>query len=164
MKYFLVVVLFLTAVFTAQKLEAQNKKFGLGVIVGEPTGLSAKLWLSHVNALVFGLGWSVEGYRVNGFDPDYDRVTRIGFHVDYIWHSYDAIAANGQFPLYYGIGGRINTGPPYAGTFAVRGVLGIEWLPHSTPLDIFLEIVPTLQLVSSTGFGLDAGFGARYFF
>ncbi len=162
MKYLFVVPLFLITIFSIQNSEAQTRKFGLGVIVGEPTGLSAKLWLSNENALAFGLGWSVEGYRINGFDPDYDRVTRTHFHVDYLWHSYTAI--NSQFPLYYGIGGRINTGPQYSGTFAVRGIIGIEWLPRSTPIDIFLELVPTLQLVSSTGFGFDAGFGARFFF
>ena len=36
---------------------AQQRKFGLGVIIGEPTGLSAKLWTSSVNAFDFGLGW-----------------------------------------------------------------------------------------------------------
>jgi len=52
----------------------------------------------------------------------------------------------------------------YDGSVAVRGVFGIAWLPHKTPIDVFLEIVPSLQLTSSTGFGLDAGLGARYFF
>ena len=143
-------------------IQAQSRKFGLGVIIGEPTGLSAKLWLSHTNALAFGLGWSIEGYRVNGFDEEYNNVTRTHIHVDYLWHSYSAI--NSQFPLYYGIGGRINTGPEYSGTFAVRGVIGIEWLPHSAPLDVFIEFIPSLQLINSTGLGLDAGIGARYFF
>lgn len=142
----------------------QSKKFGLGIIVGEPTGLSAKLWTSHTNALVFGLGWSVQGYRFNGFDSDYDRVTRTHFHVDYLWHSFNAISSNQQFPLFYGIGGRINSGPEYSGTFGIRGVLGIAWLPRSTPLDIFIEVVPTFLLINSTGFGIDAGIGARYFF
>ncbi len=144
--------------------QAQSRKFGLGVIIGEPTGLSAKLWTSNNNALAFGLGWSVQGYRFNGFDPDYNRVTRSHIHVDYLWHSFNAISYSGEFPLFYGIGGRINTGPEYGGTFGVRGVLGIAWLPRSTPLDIFVEVVPTLLLVNSTGFGIDAGIGARFFF
>ena len=157
----LAAIIFLT-VFSFHNAGAQSRKFGLGVIIGEPTGISAKLWLSNTNALAFGLGWSVEGYRFDGFDSDYDRVTRTHIHVDYLWHSFSAI--NSNFPLYYGIGGRINTGPEYSGTFAVRGVIGIEWLPRSTPLDIFIEAVPTLQLISSTGLGIDAGIGARFFF
>ena len=144
--------------------KAQSRKFGLGVIIGEPTGLSAKLWTSNNNALAFGLGWSVQGYRFNGFDSDYDRVTRSHIHVDYLWHSFDAISYSGEFPLFYGIGGRIVTGPEYSGTFGVRGIIGIAWLPRSTPLDIFIEVVPTLLLVNSTGFGIEAGIGARFYF
>jgi hypothetical protein len=84
--------------------------------------------------------------------------------MDYLWHAWNAITSEERFPLYYGIGGRINTGAGYNSSAAVRGVLGIAWVPHETPIDIFLELVPSLQLTSSTGFGIDAGFGVRYFF
>lgn len=164
MKRSLFLMLMFWLLLTFHRTEAQSRKFGLGVIVGEPTGISAKLWTSNQNALAFGLGWSVEGYRFNGFDSDYDEVNRTHIHVDYLWHSFYAISSSGQFPFFYGIGARINSGPEYSGTFAVRGVLGIEWLPRDTPIDIFIEVVPTLNLVSSTGFGIDAGIGARYFF
>ncbi|NJD21471.1 MAG: hypothetical protein FIA82_02200 [Melioribacter sp.] len=164
MKYSVYVLLFVFLILSSSMTKAQSRKFGLGVIVGEPTGLSAKLWTSNNNALAFGLGWSVQGYRFNGFDPDYNRVTRSHIHVDYLWHSFNAISYSGEFPLFYGIGGRIVTGPEYSGTFGVRGILGIAWLPRSTPLDIFIEVVPTLLLVNSTGFGIDAGIGARFYF
>jgi len=157
-------LLFVFLMLSFSITQAQSRKFGLGVIIGEPTGLSAKLWTSGNNALAFGLGWSVQGYRFNGFDSDYDRVTRSHIHVDYLWHSFDAISYSGEFPLFYGIGGRIVTGPEYSGTFGVRGIIGIAWLPRSTPLDIFIEVVPTLLLVNSTGFGIEAGIGARFYF
>ncbi len=157
------IMLLLVLIFSLS-VKAQNRKFGLGVIIGEPTGISAKLWTSNSNALAFGVGWSIEGYRFNGFDHSYDDVTRTHIHVDYLWHSFHAISPGGQFPLFYGIGGKINTGPSYNGTFAVRGVIGIAWIPKETPLDIFIEVVPSLQLINSTGFGIDAGIGARYFF
>jgi hypothetical protein len=56
------------------------------------------------------------------------------------------------------------TGSRNDGTLAVRGVIGVEWMPHDTPIDIFLEVAPTLQLTSSTGFDIDAGIGAGFFF
>jgi hypothetical protein len=37
-------------------------------------------------------------------------------------------------------------------------------MPFNTPIDIFLEVAPTVQLTSATGFGIDAGIGARFFF
>ncbi|MEJ2616343.1 MAG: hypothetical protein P8Z35_15410, partial [Ignavibacteriaceae bacterium] len=37
---------------------AQNRNFGLGIILGEPTGLSAKLTVNHINAFDFAAAWS----------------------------------------------------------------------------------------------------------
>ena len=143
---------------------AQESGFGLGVIIGEPTGISAKLWTSSVNAFDFGLGWSIGGDRIGKYEGDYNGKSRVHFHMDYLWHSFDAIHSSERFPLYYGFGGRMNSGAGYDGSVAVRGVFGIAWLPHNTSIDVFLELVPSLQLTSSTGFAIDAGIGARYFF
>ncbi len=164
MKQWMLTLFILSLFLTAQASNAQNRKFGLGVIVGEPTGLSAKLWTSEKNAFDFGLGWSLGGDRISKYDGSYNGGSRVHFHMDYLWHSFDAISSTERFPLYYGIGGRINTGAGYNSSTAVRGVLGIAWLPHDTPIDVFIEIVPSLQLSSSTGFAIDAGLGARYFF
>jgi hypothetical protein len=147
-----------------QQSLAQTRGFGLGVIIGEPTGISAKYWTSPVNAFDFGLGWSWGGDRIGRYKGYYDGGSRVHFHMDYLWHSFEAIHSSERFPLYYGIGGRFNSGAGYDASVAIRGVFGIAWLPHKTPIDVFLEIVPSLQLTSSTGFGIDAGIGARYFF
>jgi hypothetical protein len=40
----------------------------------------------------------------------------------------------------------------------------IAWLPRETPIDIFVEIVPSFEITPSSGFALDASIGARYFF
>lgn len=155
-------ILLIILIISISGVEAQNGKFGLGVIIGDPTGISAKLWTSPKNASILGVGWSIDEYRFRG--RDYGNSSRLHIHLDYLWHSFNAINTNGQFPLFYGIGGRINTGPQYSGTLGVRGVVGIKWFPKETPLDIFLEIAPTLYLISSTGIGIDAGIGARYYF
>jgi len=143
---------------------AQDRRFGLGVILGEPTGISAKLWTTPVNALDFGFGWSVGGDRIGTYYGSYNGGRRVHFHMDYLWHAFDAIDSRERFPLYYGFGGRINNGAGYDQSLAVRGVIGIAWLPHDTPIDVFLELVPSFQLTSSTGMVIDAGLGARYFF
>ena len=162
-KYFLYGIILFLMMIVAKPVAAQDSGFGLGVIFGEPTGLSAKLWTSKINAFDFGLGFSAGGDRI-AYKGDYDNNGRIHFHVDYLWHSFNAISASERFPLYYGIGGRFNSGAGYEGSFGVRGVLGIAWLPKSTPIDVFLEVVPVLQLTAGTGLGIDAGLGIRYFF
>jgi hypothetical protein len=164
MKQYCYAVIAMCLFLAVQGSVAQERAFGLGVIIGEPTGISAKLWTSHVNAFDFGLGWSIGGDRITSYKGNYDGRSRVHFHMDYLWHSFSAIHSSERFPLYYGFGGRINSGAGYDGSVGVRGVFGIAWLPHNTPIDVFLELVPSLQITSSTGFGIDAGIGARYFF
>ena len=55
---------------------AQQKGFGLGVVLGEPTGISAKYWLTSGGALDFGLGYSFTSSN-SVFD----------FYADYVFHS-----------------------------------------------------------------------------
>ena len=147
----------------AKPIAAQDRGFGLGIILGEPTGLSAKLWTSQENAFDFGLGFSVGGDRIS-YKGDYNGGSRVHFHMDYLWHSFHAVNSTERFPLYYGIGGQFNSGAGYDASIGIRGVIGFAWLPRSTPIDIFVELVPVLQLTSSVGLGIDAGVGIRYFF
>ncbi|MHB8930462.1 MAG: hypothetical protein ACYC4T_00790 [Melioribacteraceae bacterium] len=163
MRKILLFSLLLGMIVFIKPILAQDRGFGIGVILGEPTGLSAKLWTSNVNAFDFGLGVSVGGDRIS-YSGNYNNGSRVHFHMDYLWHSFNAISASERFPLYYGIGGRFNSGGGYDGSIGVRGVFGIAWFPHSTPIDVFFELVPVLQLTSSFGFGIDAGLGIRYFF
>jgi len=149
----------------AQHLEySPSRDFGIGVIIGEPTGISAKLWTSGTTAFDAGLGWSVGRDRVGRYYASYVGGNRVHLHVDHLWHAMDAIEATERFPVYYGIGGRINSGGGTNSSLAVRGVIGIAWLPRGTPVDVFLELAPSLELTPSSGFGLDAGLGARYYF
>ena len=143
---------------------AQERPFGFGVILGEPTGLSAKLWTSPTTAYDFGFGWAFGGDRISGDRIQYNGSGRIHFHMDYLWHKFDAIPSAARLPLYAGVGGRINTGAGYGSSTAVRGVMGIAWLPERMPIDIFCELVPSIQLTPSNGFGIDADIGTRYFF
>ncbi|MDP2303363.1 MAG: hypothetical protein Q8N03_13175 [Ignavibacteria bacterium] len=161
-KYFLVGLVFGLVLILTNPLEAQDKGFGIGFVLGEPTGLSAKYWTTNVNAFDFGLGFTLGGDRF-AYKGTYDGKNRMHFHMDYLWHSLNAINASQRFPLYYGLGGRFNTGGGYEGSFGVRGVFGIAWWPYSTSLDLFVEIVPVFQITPVTGFGIDAGLGIRYF-
>jgi hypothetical protein len=148
----------------ATPIAAQDKGVGIGLVLGEPTGLSAKLWTTRTNAFDFGLGLAIGGDRISRNDYYYNGKSRLHFHMDYLWHSFSAINSTERFPLYYGIGGRYNSGGGYDGSLGVRGVFGIAWLPRGTPIDIFLELVPVFQITPSTGFGIDAGLGIRFFF
>jgi len=131
----------------------QDKGFGLGVIVGEPTGVSAKYWMSSVTAIDAALAWSFVDQGA------------LHIHADYLFHNFHLITfeTRGTWPVYYGIGARLKFGDEDT-KLAIRIPVGAEYLFSDAPVDIFLEVVPMLELIPKTKFQFNAALGARYFF
>ena len=141
----------LTAVLTCGSVQAQDRGFGLGVILGEPTGISGKLWTGYRTAIDGAIAWSFE------------KKSSMHLHGDLLFHSFNRVRVDrGKFLLYYGIGGRVKFQDD--SKVGVRVPLGINYLFENSPLDFFLEIVPILDLAPSTEFGLNRAIGIRYFF
>jgi hypothetical protein len=134
---------------------SQDRGLGIGVIVGDPTGISTKIWTTSTNALQFALAWQAR-------DPFLG--TRVSFSGDYLWHSFDAIHSTQRFPVFYGVGGVLASGGGADPALGVRGVVGIDWLSRQSPIDVFVQVVPILVLAPSTDLELGAGVGIRYFF
>jgi hypothetical protein len=132
--------------------------FGLGIIVGEPTGLSFKAWTGNTAAIDGGAAWSLgENYTFH-------------LHVDYLLHNFELISVEkGRLPLYYGIGGRIKLRDEDRrgdddDHIGIRIPVGLEYLFERTPLDIFIEIVPILDLAPDTDLDFNGAIGIRYWF
>ena len=141
----------LFALIFISTLNAQNNSVGLGIIVGEPTGFSFKYWTSSTTAFDASLAWSLIGEGA------------FHIHADYIIHSFNLIRVpEGKLPFYYGIGARLKTSGDTR--LGVRVPLGLAYLFQNAPVDIFLEIVPILDLTPKTDFKINAALGARYFF
>jgi hypothetical protein len=150
LKRFQLILIAFFMVVSFESFFAQQRTFGLGIIIGEPTGLSSKLWTSPTTALDFGLGWSIGGDRLGMNNIQNNGGSRIHFHLDYLLHLFNAVGSTEQYPIYYGIGARFNSGGGYYNSLAVRFVLGLAWMPRETPFDLFIEFVPSLQLTSET--------------
>jgi hypothetical protein len=155
-------IIFFTAGLTLTKAQYAPKgnTFGFGIMLGDPTGGTAKLWLNRENALAFSLGASFFG------SP------RIG--VDYLWH-FDAFESN-IVNLYAGPGGVIGFGEGngfwYRNKFirtnnevglAGRGIFGLNIVPRQTPLEIFVELGVLLAIVPDFGSAADAAVGVRFY-
>lgn len=141
----------------AKPVTAQDHGFGMGIILGEPTGLSAKAWTSGDNAFDFAAAWSFKNYHKNHNDGS------LLLQADYVWHFFNAISVSkGKLPVYVGIGARVVLADDPS--FGVRIPVGIDYLFSDAPIDVFLELVPILDLSPETDFGIGGGLGIRYWF
>ncbi len=140
----------------------QDQGFGLGAIIGEPTGLSMKNWISQTTALEAAIAWSFKG---NGF---------FYFQAAHLFHDYSLIKTRkGRLPFFYGIGGRVKVlSDPNGGRkdesdddprVGICIPVGLDYHFGGAPLDVFLEFIPIIDLIPSTDFDLNAAIGIRYF-
>lgn len=124
---------------------------GLGIVAGDPTGITAKYWTSKNTALCGACGWSFrrEGYlHING---------------DFVYHNFKLFPVEkGELPLYFGLGGRLALkDDPEIG---IRIPVGILYLFEDAPFDAFFELSPYLNLYPRTDMFLSASLGGRFFF
>jgi len=131
---------------------ARGGNFGLGVIIGEPTGISMKYWNGRTTAIDGAIAWS------------FGDESAFHLHADYLIHAFEVIkVSEGALPLYYGIGGRLKF-QKKEDQLGIRIPLGMAYYFSKAPLDIFLELVPILELIPSTEFDFNAAIGIRYYF
>ena len=150
---------------SAYSAQDSSRPFGLGIILGEPTGLSAKYYLSSRNAIDGGLAYSFNNF--------------IYIFADYLFHFPGAFGGSTRFSSelspYLGIGaiflGSTNSGSrnrayfsDSSGALGMRLPLGIEWSPSEHPIGIFIEVVPGLGIIPGTFGFIEGGIGGRYYF
>ncbi|MBX2843410.1 MAG: hypothetical protein KTR26_16685 [Flammeovirgaceae bacterium] len=146
----LTLILFVTILLKSNAF-AQKPGFGLGVMVGEPTGLSFKKWTGGTSAIGGGVAWSFYGEG------------SLHIHVDYLKHFMNTVSVTkGQLPLYIGLGGKINFASEIQ--LGVRVPFGANYIFDDAPFDVFVEIVPILNLAPATDFDLGAALGGRFYF
>jgi hypothetical protein len=141
---------------SAGTAHAQGRGFGAGIIVGEPTGLSGKLWRTHSTAFDFGAAWSF----VDGTD--------FHLHFDILVHRFDVQhVESGKLPVYYGLGVRIKFGSDEHDNdtkVGIRFPVGLDYLFAKDPFDVFVELAPILDLAPEAEVSLNAAAGFRYWF
>jgi hypothetical protein len=83
-----------------------------------------------------------------------------------LWNKYDVINLNNsdELPLFFGIGGRIIMNEDADDTIGIRFPVGLDYIFTNYPFDIFVEIVPILDVAPDTDFDLEGALGARFWF
>ncbi|NNN06543.1 MAG: hypothetical protein HKL90_11635 [Elusimicrobia bacterium] len=121
---------------------------GVGVILGNPTGATGKLWINDTQAVDVGAGLS----------------TSLAMYGDYLWHDWKILPQpdQGRLALYGGLGAQVRTLSD--AELGLRAVVGASyWLPRD-PVEVFVELVPVFRITPGDTVGLDGGIGVRYYF
>jgi len=150
-KGIIIVLTGITVMFVSLSGHAQQKgTFGLGFIIGNPTGISMKFWTKETDAVEVAVGW---------------KKKETGLHLDYLWHNFDLLPVkNGRFPVFYGLGIGAKLKKDEDNEMGIRAIVGLEYLFSTVPLDFFLEIAPVLQLTPESKVKGEAALGFRFFF
>lgn len=133
----------------AQANEDGSHNFGLGLMLGEPTGVTVKSWFGRRSAFDIGAAWSLSG-----------RNEAVHLHTDYLHHNWFNDTENLAF--YYGIGGRVIFSNN--ATAGVRVPFGLNYVFDSAPFDLFVEAVPIIDLSPDVEFAGNGAVGIRYYF
>ena len=124
---------------------------GLGIILGEPTGISFKMWSSETVGFDAGAAWSF-------VDSSFFQI-----HGDMLFHNYNIFKVDtGKMSLFYGFGGRIKFADDTI--VSLRVPVGISYEFEKTPIELFLEVAPMLNLTPATEVDIAGGIGFRYYF
>jgi hypothetical protein len=145
---------------SAQEAAAEKGVLGVGLIVGEPTGVSGKYYLADDRAIDLAIGGAIVGRGIQ-------------VHGDYLWHPW-ILEQKESFalPVYLGVGARILNHDGGGSDedhvrLGVRGPVGILFDFTRLPLDVFAEVAGVIDYRTRGdhfGLGINAGIGARYYF
>lgn len=140
---------------------AESGPFGLGLVIGEPTGISASYRLGKAAMLQGTAAWDLTAPGGITFASDYlflfDKALKI---------------EKTAIPLYIGFGAKLailmgdgrSGGDDAPVVIAARVPLGVRWLFDELPLEAFLELTPGIRLFPETAFDSGGGIGLRWYF
>lgn len=150
-------------------------KLGLGLMLGEPSGITGKYWLSRTNAVDLGMAYSFNNY--------------FAIMSDYLFHFPNAFSPTakgdlkGQFVPFIGFGAILFVNSAASNSFpqnsnqhfftdsngnsaalGLRVPLGVEFLARKAPLGVYVEVDPGVGIIPDTFGFVEAEIGARFYF
>ncbi|RKX95189.1 MAG: hypothetical protein DRP84_04960 [Spirochaetes bacterium] len=124
---------------------------GIGIILGEPTGISFKIFTQDLRAVDIALAWALKKNQ-------YLRI-----HLDYLLNENEYLINELGIPLSlnYGIGLKSITGRDFI--MGIRFYTGVFHRFKSPNTELFLELVPSMIIIPATVFDMDGAIGFRFY-
>lgn len=158
-----VAAILLLAAAAPATAKIQAPRFGLGFVLGEPTGLTGKLFLHPNHALDVILAYDIS-----------DEAFAVAMDYHFLFDPWPFRLSAGEMPVYVGIGGKLAVfGDESRGrrddhddevAFGIRVPIGLAFLFNRVPIEIFVEIAPGIRVFPATDADVDGGIGVRFYF
>ncbi len=125
---------------------------GGGIVVGEPSGVTAKLWFTETGfALDTAVAWSFHE------DPG------LYLHTNALFHLAIIETAQGRYLTPF-VGGGVSYRVGEKHRLSLRVPLGLSILPFTNfPAEFFAELAPGIGLLPDTSPNFGAGLGIRFY-
>ncbi|MDD8019103.1 MAG: hypothetical protein PHP42_12065 [Bacteroidota bacterium] len=161
------IFLLLSAVWLCSSLHAQTpqgKKFGLGIMLGDPTGLTAKIAVSRENEITLSAGTSYFGSLRLGIDYTW-RFDVFRSPILHLYTGPGAVVGIGHSDgfIYKSYNGRFYFRPAGESGLAVRGIVGLDFTLQHDPIEFFFEVGPLVGIIPAFGSSMDAAIGIRFY-
>jgi hypothetical protein len=151
-------IVFALIIILGFTLNAQDYRTSLGLRAGAPYGLTIKHFLNKYNAVegILASRWQgfvitalLENEHWTGQYPGLNWFWGVGAHVGF----WDA-------------GNNPNINRNYTGSvIGLDGILGLEYTFDEIPLNLSLDLLPSVNLIGSTGWGgINGALSIRYVF
>ncbi len=141
-----------------------DDRFGIGLIVGDPTGPTGK---HHFQGRPAFIDWAV------GF-PLLDGRGVYG-HTDFLWQPTLRAFDRARMDLYFGVGPKFYV---YGGDIddndvdndsssfwlGARAPVGLDFMFNRVPIEVFAEVAAGLWIIEDVVFDLDVAAGCRWWF
>ncbi len=152
------IVLFLFLTVLLKFSMAQDYKNAIGLRAGGPGGLTFKHFMSEDKALEGVLGIRAGGFELVGLyeihAPAF-QVPRLNWYYGGGAH-FGAFNGTRRYRGYYPTANYVMIG--------ADGIVGLDYTLTDIPINFSLDLKPTLNLVSYTGFWIDGALSIRYCF
>ncbi len=142
---------------------AQDGRLGLGLIIGDPTGLTGK---HHFSGRPAFIDWAVGFPLIDG--------EGVYAHADFLWQPNLSTFDRATMDLYFGVGPKLahfrggdRDGPDGDDDslwLGARAPLGLSFNFNRVPIEVFVELAAGLWVIRVTDFDLDAAAGFRWWF
>lgn len=142
LRYLIILTIMASLAFTKAAFGARD--FGIGVFIGQPSGIKAAFSLRESLHLNGGAAWALNDWLLVFADCQVE---------DYIgpWSLH--------WRWYYGLGAYAGIPETRDGVFGVRIPLGVSYHLPYTSFEIFGEVVPALRLIPDTKARFQGGVG-----